>query len=262
MLAGRLIRFVLGTVGFAIFLAMLELAAWSSGVSEASFPRASTIVKRTVLVLGDSSFRGAVADTLRAAAVGFAIACVIAIPCGIILAQSRRLFRALRVVLELLRPIPAIALIPPALLVLGAGTKMKVSLIAYAVSWILLYNTLYAVHDVDTTLRLTADVYRLGRLRKARSVILPAALPFILTGVRIAATAAFLVAVAVELIAGGTNGLGQWLGTYRDSGSHRDYVFAGAFVAGFIGLGLNVGLSALETKLFPWRASVEGRSTE
>lgn len=251
---GRAARVALGALGFVCFFGFLELAAWRSGLSDASFPGAITIAKRTVLVFGDGAFRSALLETLSSATLGFAIACGIAIPAGVVLALSKHLFPAIQGVIELLRPIPVVALIPPALLVLGVGRTMKVSLIAYAVTWILLYNTMYAVRDVDETLRATADVYRLGRLRTVTRVILPAALPFIFTGVRIGVTASFLVAVAVELIAGGTNGLGQWLFTYQDSGSHRDFVFAGAFVAGLVGLVLNFGLGALERRLFPWHS--------
>ena len=81
------------------------------------------------------------------------------------------------------------------------------------------------------------------------------------TPFRIGVTASFLVAVAVELVAGGTAGLGQWLFTYQNSGSHRDYVFAGAFVAGLTGLMMSIGLGALERRLFPWHALAQGGQT-
>ena len=96
-----------------------------------------------------SGFWAAVGNTLQGWALGLGIAALIAIPAGILIGSSRLLYRALRGVIEFLRPIPSVALIPLAVLVYGSGLESKVFLAAFAATWPLLMQTLYGVQDVD-----------------------------------------------------------------------------------------------------------------
>ena len=133
--------------------------------------------------LRSRSLSGDLAATLGHFLQGFAIAIVGGVALGVLLGSSRTLRSALTVVIEFLRPIPAIALIPIAMLLFGLGTPMIRFVIAYAAVWPILINTLYGVRAVDRTLldvARTSDVSRIGTVVR---VTLPAALPSIATGI-------------------------------------------------------------------------------
>src|SRR6266498_3982971 len=165
-------------------------------------PRASTVLARLVELLGQAEFLTAVAATLQAWAIGLAIAVAAAVPAGILLGSSRRCYQATRALVEFLRPIPSVALIPLAILLFGQGLQLKTSLIAYASFWPLLFNTVYGVQDVDPIAKDTARSFGLGRLAVLGRVTLPAASPFIATGVRVASAIALILALSTELLAG------------------------------------------------------------
>ena len=98
------------------------------------------------------------------------------------------------------RPIPSVALIPLAILLLGRGIDMRVALVAYASAWPILFNTITGVREVDPQARDTARAYGFNAGEVLARVTLPAAAPFIATGVRISAGIALILAVSTELI--------------------------------------------------------------
>ena len=138
-------------------------------------------------------------------------------------------------IIEFLRPIPSVALIPLAILIYGRGTEMKVSLVVFACVWPILFNTIYGMHAVDPVAADTARVFGLGRLQTAARVHLRSASPFIFTGIKIAAGIAVILAVSAELLAGGSEGIGIRM---LESASVGDQltVYAITIVAGLLGL--------------------------
>ena len=146
-----------------------------------------------------SSFWKAVGNTLQGWAIGLAIAALIAIPVGIVVGSSQLLYRIARAVIEFLRPIPSVALIPLAILIWGSGLESKVFLAAFAATWPLLMQTLYGVQDVDPVATDTARSFGFGRTSRLLRVTLPSAVPYIATGVRISAAVALILAVTAEL---------------------------------------------------------------
>jgi NitT/TauT family transport system permease protein len=247
-----------GAAGFAIFFAAIELLGRTSGLSEDTLPRAGTILVRMGELAVDPGFLTAAAITVQSAAIGIAIALALAIPAGVLLGSSKRAFAATNGLIELLRPIPAVAVIPPALLLFGTGLTMKLFLIVYAAFWILLYNTIYGVHDVDPMTTDSARSYGLTPRQVLVKVSFPSALPNIYTGLRVAATAALLVAIGVELIGGGVDGIGRWLSEAQEAVTRRSDVFAGAFLTGVIGLAVNALLDLGERKGLAWSVRARG----
>src|SRR5690606_8211267 len=155
-----------------------------------------------VTELGNGEFWDRLLQTVQSWLIGFAVATVIALPLGLVLASTRFLFRSTRLIIDFLRPIPPLAILPLAVLLLGSGTSMKVWLVAFSALWPMLFQTIYGAHDVDGVARDTARSYGLGRGAIYRHVVIPGALPYIATGVRLAATIALVVTIATELIVG------------------------------------------------------------
>ena len=144
---------------------------------------------------------------MRGWAIGLALACALAIPIGITLGSSDFAASAFRVPIEFLRPIPSAALIPLLFLTLGTTLKSEVFLATFGAFWPLLVQTMYGVRDVDPIAIDTARSFRLGRYERLYRITLPSALPYIMTGVRIASTVALILAFTAELFMG-TPGLG------------------------------------------------------
>lgn len=255
MRAGRLLR---GAAGMAALLALYEIVTRAGPVGTASLPPATSILATTAGILVDPEFLGHVGGTLAAWGVGLALAAAIAIPLGVALGASRRSRTAAMTAIELLRPIPSVALIPLLLLVLGRGLDMKVALVAYASAWPILVNTIAGVRAVDPLARETARAYGLGSLAVLRRVALPYAAPWAFTGVRISAAIALIVAVSAELIAGGGLGIGTWMLSVSQAGVPREFLYAGIVVTGLLGLAIDAALVAGERRLFAWHPRVRG----
>jgi NitT/TauT family transport system permease protein len=184
---------------------------------------------------------------------GLGIAAAIAVPAGLLLGWGRVAYRASMTIIEFLRPIPSVALIPLAILLYGRGNSMKVALVIYACVWPILFNTIYGIRSVDPVAADSARALGLGRLQIAVRVQLPSASPFIFTGVKIAAGLAVILAVSAELLAGGTEGIGIWMLEASAIGN-QTRVYAVTVVSGLIGLALHLVLAAAERRMFAWHA--------
>ncbi|MGZ8475798.1 MAG: ABC transporter permease [Candidatus Limnocylindria bacterium] len=247
-----------GATGLVMLFALAELVTRLELVDPIYLPPASTVLVATVSLLLDLEFLGHVGATLAAWAIGLGIATAIAVPLGVVLGSSWRGYLASSAAIEFLRPIPSVALIPLAILLLGRGLDMKVLLVAYASVWPILFNTIYGVREVDPLARDTGRAFGLGRVTVLWRIALPAASPFIATGVRVSAAIALILAISSELIAGGTQGLGVWMLANSQAGVPRELLYAGIVVAGLLGLALNALLAAGERRLFAWHPRVRG----
>lgn len=254
----RLVGPTRGIVGAAVAFALLELVTRAELVSPEYLPPASAVLAATVGILADPEFLANVGGTLAAWVLGMVLATAIAVPFGLLLGASGRTFAATAAAIEFLRPIPSVALIPLAILLLGRGIDMKVALVVYASMWPILLNTIYGIHGVDPVARDTARAFGYGRVAVLRRVSLPSAAPFIYTGVRIASAIALIVAISAELIAGGELGIGTWMLARTVSGVDRELVYAAIVVTGILGLAINGVLVAGERRLFAWHPRVRG----
>jgi NitT/TauT family transport system permease protein len=244
---------VRGTVGALVFFAGLEALTRADLVSREYLPPASTVLRETVELLTRGEFLYATWETIRAALIGLGIAAAIAVPAGLLLGWGRAAYRASMTIIEFLRPIPSVALIPLAILLYGRGNSMKVALVIYACVWPILFNTIYGIRAVDPVAADSARALGLGRMQIAVRVQLPSASPFIFTGVKIAAGLAVILAVSAELLAGGTEGIGIWMLEASAIGN-QTRVYAVTVVSGLIGLALHLVLAAAERRMFAWHA--------
>jgi NitT/TauT family transport system permease protein len=245
-----------GLVGAAVLFGLLELVTRAELVNPTYLPPASTILMTTARILADPEFLASIGGTLLAWTVGMVAAIGIAVPLGLLLGSSRRTYLAATAAIELLRPIPSVALIPLVILLLGRGLDMKVTLIAYASVWPILFNTIYGMREVDPVARDTARAFGLGGAAILWRVALPTASPFIYTGIRIAAGIALILAISAELIAGGSPGIGTWMIANSETGVPRELLYGAIVVTGLIGLAINALLVAGERRLFGWHQRV------
>ncbi|SDM36005.1 NitT/TauT family transport system permease protein [Nonomuraea maritima] len=248
MTGARLLRGAAGAAGFLVVGELVIRFGISDGLV---FPAPSTILYEAVRLPADPQFLAGVATTMANWALGLLIAIVVAVPLGVLLGAVPSLERTVRPILEFMRPIPSVAIIPLAILLISMEQMMKVSVIVYASLWPILLNTLYGMHDVDPVAKESLRSFGFGKLSVLIRVSLPSAAPFVMTGVRIAAGIALVLAVSAELLAGGVSGIGVFVGT-AGSGNRVDLVMAATVWAGLLGVLANMLLLAGERRLFHW----------
>jgi len=156
--------------------------------------------------------------------------------------------------IEFLRPIPSVALIPGVILIFGSRYQSGVVLITYASFWQVLIQMLYGLNDVDAVARDTARSFRLGTWGFVRHVAWPTLLPFLFTGVRLAASIALVLAVTAEMVIG-SFGIGRGIVVAQNSAAIPT-MYALVIVAGLMGVGINAAARALEKRVLRWHPSV------
>lgn len=176
---------------------------------------------------------------------GFGLAVLVGVPAGLALGWFERAFQAFNPLIQMLRPISPIAWIPIAILWFGVSDAAPVFLIFLASVFLITVSALAAVRTVQPVYVRAARNFELRGLELFRRVILPATLPQILTGIRIALGVAWLVVVAAEMIAV-NSGLGYLIIDARNAGKRYDLVVAGMILIGVIGLGLDLLVRRLE----------------
>ena len=242
-----------GAVGTGAILALAELAIVYSGIRPDYFPPPSTIAARLAQLLLVPAFDRDILATIEGWAAGMAIALIIGVPLGFVFGASNALYRATSPIVDFMRSVPGVALIPLVILILGQDLAMKATLVAYATVWPVLFNTEYGVHDVDPVALQTARAFGLPRYAVFGRVVIPSAAPYVFTGIRIAASIGLIVVVGSELLAGASNGLGAFILTASESAGKMDDVMSGAVVAGALGVAANLVLERVERRLFAWR---------
>ena len=187
--------------------------------------------------------------------VGFAIGAGLALPIGLAMGAQPRVYAWLNPLVQLLRPIPPIAYIPLAILWFGLGNPPAVFLIALGAFFPVLMNTIAGVRQVDGIyLRAARNLGASGSTLFLR-VILPAAVPYILSGVRIGIGTAFIVVIVSEMIAV-NNGLGFRILEAREY-FWSDKIMAGMISIGLIGLAIDVLMNQLNNHLLRWHRGLE-----
>ncbi|HYI37483.1 MAG TPA: ABC transporter permease [Thermoleophilaceae bacterium] len=234
-------------------LALFELAPRVGILPSDHFPPISDSISTLVEQLGQSTFWTAVGQTMQGWALGLGIAAALGVPLGIIIGSNRLLYRACRGLIEFLRPIPSVALIPLAILIYGTGMQSKVFLAAFASFWQVIVATLYGVQDVDPVATDTARSFGFSRVKRLFRVTLPSAVPYIATGLRIASAVSLILTVTAELVIGAP-GLGRAINVAR-SGGNEELMYALILTTGILGLLLNMVFVRVEKRVLHWHPS-------
>lgn len=244
----------LGITGFAGLILLLELLP-RAGVADARFlPPFSEMAVALSEQLASPAFWDALAATLRGWAIGLAIAMAAGVVAGIVIGSVPALRAATASTIEFLRPIPSVALIPLAVLLFGTDMRSTLLLVVYASFWQVLVQVLYGISDVDPIARDTARSYRFSLWRRVRTVLWPTALPYVMTGFRLAAAVALILEITGELIIG-SPGLGNAIAVAKSSGA-VDTMYALVIVTGVIGVGVNLAARFTERRLLRWHPSI------
>lgn len=194
-----------------------------------------------------SHFKSSLARSLT----GFALAILFAIPLGLLVGWYKPLAEILTPLLEVFRNTAALALLPVFILILGIGETSKISIIVYACSWPILLNTISGVKNVDPLLIKSAKSMGLSSFRLFQKVILPASIPTIFTGIRLAGASSILVLIAAEMV-GAKAGLG-YLINYAQYNFQVPNMYAGIITISALGLLFNWILIKLERYFTSWK---------
>ncbi|MBW8875409.1 MAG: ABC transporter permease [Acidobacteria bacterium] len=190
-------------------------------------------------------FKYIVASLFRVAT-GYLLAVFVGIPLGLLMGWFTRFRMALNPAIQVLRPISPIAWIPVAILWFGVSDVAPIFLIFLASLFPITVAAMAAVQNIQLVYIRAARNFGIGGLELFKKVVLPAALPQILTGLRLALGVAWLVVVAAEMIAV-NSGLGYLIIDARNAGKRYDLVVAGMAMIGLIGLGLDFLVRRMET---------------
>lgn len=219
-----------------------------------TFPSFVTVVG--TLVVNRGALLNELGHTLLRAAAGLGLALGTMLPLGIFFGRVRSIGDIVEPVIELIRPLPPIALIPVWMIFLGIGDAAKIAVVAYGASFPILINTIDAVRSLHPMLSHVARSLRLTRAERMRLVDLPAALPRIVAGIRLSITISLLLAVVAEMLLS-TNGLGAFL--IRSQESFRiDDVLAALLLIVLVALLLNITTEAIQRKLLAWHNASAG----
>ncbi|TCT09648.1 ABC transporter permease [Paralcaligenes ureilyticus] len=214
-------------------------------------PSPADVARAVIAGIRDGSLLENTTVSMVRVLLGFVIALMIAIPLGIMMGVSRVFQDLIDPLVELLRPVPPIALIPLAILWFGIGEISKVLIITYGAFFPIFINTVAGFRDVDQVHIRAARTLGARRYEVFRDVILPSAFPQIVTGARLGMSMAFIVLVAAELIASSA-GLG-YLINYARITFRTDEIFVGICTIGVLGFVLNKGLIEIERFLVRWK---------
>jgi ABC-type nitrate/sulfonate/bicarbonate transport system permease component len=209
------------------------------------------------LFLGEGVFADIVPSLARLLA-GWALAVAAGVSLGVLIGRSRTISDLVDPSLQFLRAIPGPALIPVFLILLGTEATMRVSLIAFGSVWPVLLNTIEGVKTVDPVQLDTARAFRLPLAARIRRIILPAAMPKIMAGMRVSLSLAVVLMVVSELVAS-TNGIGYRILNAQAMLLLTD-MWCGILLLALIGYGLNAAFWQLERRVLGWHRGARQRS--
>jgi len=244
-----------GKVAAILVLAAIWETAPRLGFVDATFlPPLSTVLD----AWWDLATSGRLLDNTRASLVrslsGFGLAVTVAVPLGLLIGWYKPVATLLGPLLEVFRNTAALALLPVFVLLLGIGETSKIAIVFYACTWPILLNTISAVRGVDPILLRLARSVDLSGFRLFQKVILPAAVPTVFTGVRLAGAVSILVLVAAEMV-GAKAGLGYLINASQFNFAIPQ-MYAGIITISAIGVVFNQLLVALERRFTSWRVPV------
>lgn len=232
-----------------VILALWQLAV-TFGVLPSITPGVFDVFSAIGTALTMPAFWSALGQTLTAATTGWLISCVLGVVLGLMIGTFRLLDRSTSVVVEFGRAFPTIALMPVVMLMLGATMTMEITMVVLAALWPVLVQSILGSRRLDPSIMDTVQIFRIPRTLWFRRVLLPSALPFIATGVRISASISILAAVGVEVLTQ-VPGLGRLI-TLAQEAQRWDMAFTYLFFAGLFGWGIATLLAWGEKSLLAW----------
>jgi ABC-type nitrate/sulfonate/bicarbonate transport system permease component len=247
-------------LGLATVLGVLvawEIASRTRLLNPQFFPPVTDILATFWTLWANNVFPEHLAATLRRMAIGYAAAAVLGVGLGLVMGRWQGVYELFEPVVEFARPMPPVALIPVLILVLGIGDEMKIAIVLFASIFPVLLNTIDGVRGVHPTLLDVARTFRYSEADRLRKVILPAALPQIVAGLRISLAIALIVALVSEMI-GATQGLGYFVLQAQRGLRIRD-MYAAIVMLALLGFTLNGLFLLAESRVLAWHRASTGQ---
>jgi len=247
----RVLAALPGFVVLGLILVGLEAAVDAGWIRRALMPPPSAIGLALWDLLESGAFVEPLLATLQLVFAGFALGSLLGVAGGLAMGWFPAAFRLLEPLVELMRPIPKAALVPPLMLFLGIGTTMKVTSVTLAVLFPVLVNTLQGVRGTDRVMLDAARTHGWGTAHTLWHLVLPSALPFILAGMRISLGLALVLAVLAEMLTG-QGGLGFLILDMQRSFLIRQ-MYAWLIILAVLGLALNSLFLLAERRALHWQ---------
>lgn len=256
---------VLGQIGAALFhllrrtaallvlIAIWELSPRLGLVEPAFVPPFSEVLQSGVQLVRDGQLQSHVYASVLRSLTGFFVSILYAVPLGLAIGWSKGVADTINPLLEVFRNTAALALLPVFLLIFGIGETSKIALVIYACSWPILLNTISGVRNVDPLLIKSARTMGLSSFDLLRKVVLPASIPTVFAGIRLAGAYSLLVLVAAEMV-GAKAGLG-YLIIYSQYNFQIPQMYVGIITITVIGLLFTQALVRLERRYTSWKPS-------
>lgn len=238
----------------AAFVALWQLVADLELVPAVFLPGPDRIWSALVQGLIHGNLLPSMLITIERMIVGWLAASVLGIVLGALIGMSPVARAYLQPTLEVLRPLPASAIIPLAISLLGLSEKMILAVIAFGALWPMLLATVHGFAAVEPSLFEVARTLGISRWAFVKKIALPSAMPDILSGLRLGLTVALILAVVGEMMTS-RGGLGQWMVLSARVFRAPD-MFAGVVLLGLIGFASTLLLGALESRMLRWRPRI------
>lgn len=245
-------QLLVSTGGVAAALALWQFTA-TGPMAGGPLPAVSVTFAELVRLLAGAAFWSALADTVMIALAGLLVSAVAGIAAGLLIGSFAPVRYATLAVLEFLKPIPPIVVLPLVVLVLGPTAQMSWALVFIGCALPIVMQTVAGVQDTDPVARDTARSYGMGPAEILLRITLPGAMPFIGTAMRVAAPAALVVAVVAGLLGGGP-GLGRSIYQAQASGNFPG-LYAFVLVLGVMGLVFQGATRLIERRVLHWHES-------
>jgi ABC-type nitrate/sulfonate/bicarbonate transport system permease component len=221
-----------------------------------AIPPPSAAFASLAALLGRSEFWTAVRETATTWSVSLGICMAVGIPAGLAVGLSRFATNSTRLVVDFLRTIPPVALIPLYLLVYGPTRDMVIVLVVSGAVWPLVVQSVYAAGQTEPLLGDVARSFGFTTWIRIRHVFLPSVLPFVMTGIRVSATISLLLTVSGELL-GGAPGIGTQIQNALN-GEDQPQMYAYVLTAATLGVVVNGTFHLVQQRVLHWHPSVRG----
>jgi NitT/TauT family transport system permease protein/sulfonate transport system permease protein len=246
-----------GVLLIVALLCLWEASARFGIVQSVNWPPFSLVLQQLVAGLADGELLSVTLSTLVRMAEGYAIGSAIGIVAGFAIALSRPVRLLFQPTIDLLRPIPIPAIIPPLIFLLGLDDKLRLFSIAFATFFPVVLNTIAGASSVEPVYLQVSKTFGVPRWTALRRVVFPASLPFILAGLRTSLGVAFVVTVIAEMIVG-QEGLGYYLVTMQFAMRAPD-MYAGIVLLTAVAYLINRAFVAWEARAIRWARLAEMR---
>lgn len=246
--------YVLGVAGILTALIAWELYSAFGPVSQHHLPPPSVVIPTFLTNFTFTAFWLTVGQTMWAWFLGLTIATLGGLAVGLLIGSSSFLRAATHTTVEFLRPIPAVGLIPLAALLFGPRIGAELLIVVYGCFWIVMIQVMYGITDIDKVADDTVRTLRMTWLQRVRHLVLPTLLPYLMTGIRLAATVALILAISSELIVG-TPGIGRAV-AQAQLNDNPPAMIALILTSGLLGILVNLIFRFIERKVLFWHSSV------